>query len=67
MKTTVDIPEKGLREAMVNTGARTKQDAVARAIAEFNRGRRLDELADELGTFDHVITLEELRTLREAD
>ena len=65
MKTTVDIPRKDLEEVMRWTGARTKRDAVVTAIADFNRRRRLEELADQLGTFEDVMDVEELLRLRE--
>ena len=67
MKTTIDIPDKELRDAMRHTGARTKKEAVVTAIADFNRRRRLERLADQLGTFDDFMTLEELLRLREED
>ncbi|HEX9669696.1 MAG TPA: type II toxin-antitoxin system VapB family antitoxin [Thermoanaerobaculia bacterium] len=67
MKTTIDIPEETLRETMQHTGARTKKEAVVTALADFNRRRRLERLADQLGTFDDFMTLEELLRLREED
>ena len=65
MKTTVDIPDEELEEAIRHTRARTKRDAIVTAISEFNRRKRLEKLADQLGTFDEVISLEELLRLRE--
>jgi len=65
MKTTVDIPEKELREAMQHTGGKTKREAVVIALSEFNRRRRLERLAEKLGTFDEFMTQEELRRMRE--
>jgi len=49
------------------TGAQTKREAVLTAIAELNRRRRLEKLADRLGSFDKVMTTGELFRLREAD
>lgn len=66
MKTTVDIPEDELREAMGHLGAKTKKEAVVTAIVEFNRRRRLDWLIEQMGTLDDVMTREELMELREA-
>ena len=66
MKTTVDIPSKDLEEVMRWTGARTKRDAVVTAITDFNRRRRLEKLADQLGTFEDVMGVEELLRLRES-
>lgn len=67
MKTTVDLPESDLREAMRHTGAKTKTDAVARAVADFNRRQRLAKLADKLGTFKDFMTRDDLRKMRETD
>ncbi len=65
MKTTVDIPEDQLEEAIRHTGAKTKREAVVIALADFNRRRRLEKLAEQLGTFEQVITHEQLLRLRE--
>lgn len=67
MKTTVDIPDQELEEVIRHTRARTKRDAIVTAISDFNRRKRLEKLADQLGTFDSVISLEELLRLRETD
>jgi Arc/MetJ family transcription regulator len=67
MKTTVDIPEKDLAEVMRHTHAKTKTEAVAKAVADFNRRQRLAKLADKLGTFKGFMTLEDLRKMRETD
>ncbi|HEY3566561.1 MAG TPA: type II toxin-antitoxin system VapB family antitoxin [Thermoanaerobaculia bacterium] len=65
MKTTIDIPEKELQDAMELTGARSKREAVVTALAEFNRRRRLELLVEKFGTFDGFMTQEELRRMRE--
>ena len=65
MKTTVDIPEDELREAIRHTGARTKREAVVIALSELNRRRRLQKLAEKFGTLDGFMTQEELRRMRE--
>jgi hypothetical protein len=65
MKTTVDIPENELPEAMRHTGAKTKREAVVTALAEFNRRRRLERLAASFGTLDEFMTQEELGRMRE--
>jgi hypothetical protein len=64
MKTTVDLPEGELEEAMKHTKAKTKTEAVSRAVAEFNRRERMAKLADKLGTFRDMMTPEELRKMR---
>lgn len=51
MKTTVDIPEGELKDAMRFTKARTKREAVVRILEEFNRRQRMAELVKYAGTF----------------
>ena len=41
MKTTIDIPEKELSDAIRFTGAKTRREAVVTAVADFNRRREL--------------------------
>jgi Arc/MetJ family transcription regulator len=67
MKTTVDIPEEMLREAMRHSGAATKKEAVRIAIEEYNRRKRMARLADFLGRFENFLTQEELERMRESD
>lgn len=65
MKTTIDIPDNELEEVMRLTGAKTKKEAVVTAITEFNRRRKLESVLAKLGTFNDVMTEEELREMRE--
>ena len=51
MKTTVDIPENELRDAMRFTKAKTKREAVVSVLEEFNRRRRMAELVRYAGSF----------------
>lgn len=51
MKTTIDIPEDELRDAMRFTRATTKREAVVKVLEEFNRRRRMAELVKHAGTF----------------
>lgn len=61
MKTTVDIPESELRDAMRFTKAKTKREAVVTVLEEFNRRRRMAELVRYSGTFsDRFPTNEEI-------
>ena len=63
MKTTVDIPEKELRDAMRFTKAKTKREAVVKVLEEFNRRRRMAELVKYSGTFsDDFPTNEEIES-----
>jgi Arc/MetJ family transcription regulator len=65
MKTTIDIPDKELNDAIRYTGAKTKRDAVVQALRDFNRRHRLAELATMLGTFRDFMTQEDLQQMRE--
>ena len=67
MKTTIDIPEDALEEVIRHTRAKTKRDAVVTAISDFNRRKRLEKLAEQLGSFDSVVALEALLRLRETE
>lgn len=67
MKTTIDIPDKELKEAIKYSGAKTKRDAVVQAIKDFNRRHKLAELAKILGTFEDFMTPEDLKKMREDD
>lgn len=60
MKTTIDIPENELSDAIRFTGARTKREAVVTVIAEFNQRRRMAELAGYAGTCPDLMTVDEL-------
>lgn len=64
MKTTLDIPERELEEAMRHTGAKTKRKAGGIAVSEFNR-RRLQKLAEKFGTLEEFMTQDDLRRMRE--
>lgn len=52
MKTTIDIPEDALADAMRFTGAKTKREAVVKALEEFNRLQRVKDLVASFGTLD---------------
>ena len=65
MKTTIDIPDRLLREAMRHTEAKTKRAAVVTAMEEFNRRRRLEALAERLhGSYPNFMSQEVLQRLR---
>lgn len=65
MKTTVDIPDKVLKEAMKHSKATTKREAIVGALEEYNRRKRMAGLTRHLGTFKQFMTLEELFKMRE--
>lgn len=63
MKTTVDIPEKTLRDAMQFLKAKTKREAILAALDEFNRKRRMAGLVKHFGTFDSMMSNDEIEAL----
>ena len=64
MKTTIDIPEDELEDAIRFTKAKTKREAVVGAIADFNRRMRMAELVQYAGTCPGLITSQELQAAR---
>jgi hypothetical protein len=60
MKTTIDIPDSELRDAIRFTGAKTKREAVVTAIREFNRRKRAAEAVKMFGTFKSVAANNEI-------
>jgi len=64
MKTSVDIPDKELADAVRFTGARTKREAIVTAIMDFNRRRRMAALVKHAGTCDELMSADELKRLR---
>ena len=66
MKTTIDIPEKVLAEAIKHTRAKTKREAILTAVQQFNRRKRLERLAERLhGSMPNFMTQEDLKRMRE--
>src|SRR4051794_4442489 len=65
MKTTVDIPDAVLKEAMRHTKASTKREAIVKAMEEYNRRQRLARLAERLGASETFMSFEELMKLRD--
>jgi Arc/MetJ family transcription regulator len=64
MKTSVDIPDDDLADAMRFTHAKTKREAIVAAIQDFNRRRRMAELIKHAGTCPDLLTVKELQGQR---
>jgi Arc/MetJ family transcription regulator len=64
MKTTVEIPEDALARTMELTGAKTKKEAINRAIEEFNRVAGQRALAKMKGKYPDFMPSEEILKLR---
>lgn len=63
MKTTIDIPEEELKDALKYAKAKTKREAIMTALLEYNRRKRMAELVQYSAvseTFMRNEALEEL-------
>ena len=67
MKTTLDIPEKELRDVVRFTKAKTKREAVVTAVVEYNRRKRMAALRKHAGVSDTFVSAEELMKMRQVD
>ncbi|MFO7536337.1 MAG: type II toxin-antitoxin system VapB family antitoxin [Kiritimatiellia bacterium] len=67
MKTTVDIPEQALRDAMHFAAVTTKRAAILTALTDYNRRQRMTRLARHLGSCREMITPSELAKLRKTE
>jgi Arc/MetJ family transcription regulator len=68
VKTSIDIPDGLLEEAMKHTGAKTKREAVVTAVERFNRLKRLELLNTRVrGQFKDFMTQPELAAMRAND
>ena len=62
MKTTVDIPEEALKDAMRFAKAKTKREAILTAIEEYNRRKKVERFLEEAGgAIPDFLELEEIR------
>ena len=67
MRTTIDIPEAMLTEAIRFARAKSKREAVIAAVRDFNRRHRMASLTRHLGTCKNLMTAKELSKMRETD
>ena len=67
VKTTVNIPDKTLRDAMRHTKAKTKREAIVKALEEMNRRHSQAELLKYTGKFESLMTNEEIEAMEEED
>ena len=64
MKTTIDIPEVILEDAMRFSGAATKREAVVTAMTDYVQRHKMAALASHLGSCADLMTPAELEQLR---
>lgn len=67
VRTTIELDEKLLQEAMIATGAKKKRQLIELALQEVVRQRRIDRLRQRLGKTPLTITGEDLRRMRADD
>ncbi len=67
MKTTIDIPDQVLADALRFTKAKTKKDAVLTALGDFNRRQRMEHLLNYSGKFGTMMSNEEIEALEEQE
>ena len=67
MKTTVNIPDEVLRDAMRHTKAKTKREAIVTALEEMNRRHNQAELLKYTGKFESLMANEEIEAMEEDD
>ena len=67
MKTTLELDEKLIKEAMDLVGGKTMRATVELALRQLIAARRREELAGMIGTTDFGMTLEDLQELRRKD
>jgi hypothetical protein len=67
MKTSLDIPDAELRDVIKFSKAKTKRDAIVTAVVDYNRRKRAEKLLKHFGTFDSVMTNDEIEGLEERE
>lgn len=63
MKTTVDIPERVLTDALRFTKANTKREAIVTAMEDYNRRKRMAELIKYSGTSHTLLSNDAIEAL----
>jgi len=67
MKTTVDIPDQELKDAMKFAGTRVKRTAIIAAVVDYNRRHKMAALTRHLGTCRDLITVDGLTKMRQME
>lgn len=67
MRTTIELDEKLLQEAMIATGRKKKRQIIELALQEVVRQQRLERLRRRLGKTPLTLTVEDLRRMRADD
>ena len=67
MKTTIDIPDKLLKDVIKLNGAKTKNGAIIDALSDYVQRRKMQEVTKMFGTFKNFMTEDDLKKMREDD
>jgi len=67
MRTTVELDDKLLQDAMAVTGMKKKRQLLELALQEIVRQRHLERLRQRLGKTPLTITVEDLQRMRAED
>jgi Arc/MetJ family transcription regulator len=67
MRSTIELRDDLVRDAMRLTGLKTKREVVTLALSELVRRRRLDDLRALLGHADFDLTQQDLERMRAED
>ena len=67
MRTTVEIDDQLLHQAMVETGTKKKRQLIEQALQEVIRQRKIDRLIRRLGATPLVLTAKDLQRMRSDD
>ncbi len=66
-RTTIELDEKLLQEAMAATGTKKKRQLIELALQEVIRQQRIERLRQRLGKTPLMLTVEDLRRMRADD
>lgn len=61
MRTTVTLDGKKLSELLTETGAKSKAEAVSKAVDDYLRRKRIEKIKALKGTLEFDLTAEEIR------
>ena len=64
MRSTIEINDSLLKEALRLTGARTKRELIHLSLKELIKKKRIERLMAKMGKLPFVVTLKRLQKLR---
>lgn len=67
MRTTLDIDERLLNEALKLTSIKTKREVIRFSLEELIRRRKIEKLIANLGKFPLKLTMKDLERMRKGE